>query len=75
MTLETPPDVQEQLEHIARRTGRDVNDLATEALRAYVEHDEWFVKEVEAGIREADKGEFLTHEEVGARLSRFLKDG
>jgi predicted transcriptional regulator len=35
------------------------------------EYDSWFGREVEIGIAEADRGEFLAHEEVGLRLAKL----
>jgi predicted transcriptional regulator len=37
-----------------------------------VDYDEWFLREVEKGLAAADRGELLTHEEVGARLEALL---
>lgn len=30
-----------------------------------VDYDAWFVREVEAGLAAADRGELLDHEEIG----------
>jgi predicted transcriptional regulator len=37
-----------------------------------VEYDDWFVREVEKGLAQIERGETLTHEEVGARLAKRL---
>jgi predicted transcriptional regulator len=39
-----------------------------------VDHDEWFIREVEKGIESADRGELLSHEEVGARLGKRIAE-
>ncbi len=36
-----------------------------EAVERLVNHDEWFVREVEKGLAAADRGEFIEHEEIG----------
>ena len=37
-----------------------------------VKPDEWFVLEVEKGLAQIDRGQTLSHEEVGARLNKHL---
>jgi predicted transcriptional regulator len=37
-----------------------------------VEYDDWFVREVEKGLAQIERGETLSHEEVGARLEKLL---
>jgi len=37
-----------------------------------LDYDEWFIDEVERGLAQAETGQPLTHEAVGARLSRKL---
>ena len=38
----------------------------------HVDDDAWFRQQVIRGLEQLDKGEFLTHEEVGARLEGRL---
>jgi predicted transcriptional regulator len=35
------------------------------------DHDAWFRQKVTGGLEQLDRGEFLTHEEVGARLKKM----
>jgi predicted transcriptional regulator len=48
--------------------------LAQEAIEHFVDYDEWFIREVEKGLAQIDRGELLTHEEVGARLERLIAE-
>jgi predicted transcriptional regulator len=34
----------------------------------------WFIREVEKGLASADRGELLTHEDVGARLEKLIAE-
>lgn len=39
-----------------------------------MDYDQWFVREVEKGLAQIERGEVLEHEEVGARLEKFLSE-
>jgi len=73
MEVHLNPDVQAKLSRIAAECGRDAEMLAQEAIARFVDHDEWFIREVEKGLAQADRGELLTHEEVGARIEKLLR--
>ncbi len=51
---------------------RDRLDRLAEAIRAFVETNEWQIGEVRAALREADAGDFASDEDVAA-LSRKWK--
>ncbi|MHB8653921.1 MAG: CopG family ribbon-helix-helix protein [Terriglobia bacterium] len=74
MELTLNPDVQTKLTRIAAERGSDVEALAREAIERFVEYDQWFVGEVEKGLAQIERGEVLTHEEVGARMEKFLAE-
>jgi len=40
----------------------------------YVDHDAWFRQQVTRGLEQLDKGEFLTHEEVGACIEQMFRE-
>ncbi len=72
MELHLNPEVQAKLSRIAAECGRDPEVLAQEAIERFVEHDEWFIREVEKGLAQVSRGELLTHEEVGTRIEKLL---
>jgi predicted transcriptional regulator len=74
MEVTLNPDVQTKLARIAAERGRDAEALAREAIERFVDYDQWFVGEVEKGLAQIDRGEVLTHEEVGARLEKYLAE-
>ncbi|PYU95085.1 MAG: hypothetical protein DMG25_05335 [Acidobacteria bacterium] len=39
----------------------------------YLDHDAWFRQRVRKGLDQLDRGEFLTHEEVGARIEQMFR--
>jgi predicted transcriptional regulator len=74
MELSLPADVIAKLTRIARERGTDAQTLAREAIERFVNYDDWFVREVEKGLAQIERGETLSHEDVGARLSKWLTE-
>ena len=72
MEVHLDPDVEAKLARLAAERGSDAEVLAREAIERFVDYDEWFIREVEKGLAAADRGQVLTHEEVGQRLERLL---
>jgi predicted transcriptional regulator len=74
MNVSLDPVVQAKLLRLAAERGRDAEVLAREAIEHFVNYDEWFVNEVEKGLAQIDRGEVLTHEQVGSRLEKLLAE-
>lgn len=41
--------------------------LMAEAIKQYVEREEWFIREVEQGVKAADEGRLMDHADVKAK--------
>jgi predicted transcriptional regulator len=72
MEVTLTAELQAKLTRIAQERGTNPQELAREAIERLVEYDDWFVREVEKGLAQIERGETLSHEEVGARLSKHL---
>ena len=70
MELRFNPDLQEKLSRIASEQGRDSESLVVEAVESFVNHDEWFLRELEKGLAAADRGELVDHEDVKKLIDR-----
>jgi predicted transcriptional regulator len=68
MQVHLSPELESQLNRMAAEQGRNAESLVSEAVQRLVEevsgHNEWFVREVEAGLSAADRGEFIEHDAV-----------
>jgi RHH-type rel operon transcriptional repressor/antitoxin RelB len=64
ITVRLDLDTKTRLEQLARATQRSKSFLAAEAIRDYVELNEWQIAETESAIREAERGEFASDAEV-----------
>ncbi len=74
MDVNLTPALQAKLDKVAAQQGRDAQSLVQEAVQRLVDYDQWFVREVEKGLAQIERGEVLEHEEVGARLEELLND-
>jgi predicted transcriptional regulator len=74
MELNLPPDLESKLARAADRRGVPAEALVLEAIERTVEYDDWFLREVEKGLAQIDRGEVLTHEDVGTRLERRFSE-
>jgi len=74
MEVKLTPELEAKLDGIAAQQGRDAQSLVQEAVERLVGYDEWFVREVEKGLTEIERGEVLEHEEVGGRLEKLLSE-
>ena len=74
MDIHLDPDLQAKLAKLAAEHGRDPETLAKEAIQRFVDYDEWFTEEVKKGLAQIERGQVLTHEEVGVRLEKLLAE-
>ena len=72
ITVRLEDEVRDRLDQLAEATQRSKSFLAAEAIRAFVETNEWQIGEIRAALREADAGDFASDKDVAA-LSRKWK--
>jgi len=72
MEIELSPELQAKLDRIASQQGRDTKSLVHEAVERLVGYDEWFLRQVEIGLAQADRGELLEDNEVAARMENLI---
>jgi predicted transcriptional regulator len=72
MEVRLTADQKAKLTQLANEKGRDLDALAQEAIDSYLEAEFRFVEAVKLGEAELERGEYLTHEEVGARIDRLF---
>jgi len=51
-----------RIDRIARATNRSRASVINQAVERYLDYDEWFVNEVEKGLKEVGSGELVEHE-------------
>ncbi len=58
------PAIAEKLDLLAKATARSRSFLVAEAIETYVKDQAWQIQAIQEGIKEADRGNFATDEEV-----------
>ena len=71
MTIRLEPDIKGRLDVLADATHRSKSWLAAEAIREYVELNEWQIHEVRAALTEADSQAFASETEVQAFTEKW----
>jgi predicted transcriptional regulator len=71
INVRVPVGVYQQLELLAKATARTKSFVTLEALSSYLETQSWQVKDIEAGIADADRGDFATEPQVNAVFAKY----
>ena len=72
MEVQLSPKQEIALNELAAQTGRGTDDLVQEAVARLLAHNEWFKRQVQIGIDEIERGEFIEEEEMDSRVERML---
>ena len=73
MEVHVTGELEARLTRSAATQGCNPDELVQDVLTRYFEEEARFVEAVKRGEEALQRGEFLTHEQVGQRLQRFLK--
>ena len=73
MEVHVTGELEAKLAHSAARQGRNPDDLVQDVLTSYFEEEARFIEAVKRGEDALQRGEYLTHEQAGQRLQRFLQ--
>ena len=71
MTVRLDDDVKDRLDQLAQATHRSKSFLASEAIREFVETNEWQIAEIQAALVEADAGDFASETDVQALTKKW----
>jgi predicted transcriptional regulator len=73
MEVHLPPELQAKVDRAAAENNSGAEEYVKQLVEHYLEHDAWFRQQVKKGLGQLDRGEFLTHEEVGARIEQMFR--
>lgn len=71
MTIRLNTVLKQQLDRLSKVTNRSKSFLAAEALRDFIEVNEWQILEISHAIKEADDEDFASDEEVNKVYSKW----
>jgi predicted transcriptional regulator len=73
MELHLTPEQQAQLAQIASKAGTAPERLVTNVVARFLDEEGRFLAAVEKGLAAAERGEFISEEEMDARLEAMFK--
>jgi predicted transcriptional regulator len=73
MEVHFTPEQEARLAQSAAQQGRNPDELVRQVVARYFDEESRFVDAVRRGEEALQRGEYLTHEQVGQRLERFFQ--
>jgi len=74
MTIRLEGEMKDRLDLLAEATQRSKSFLAAEAVRSFLDANEWQVAEIQAALREAEAGDFASDLEVAAIGKKWIRN-
>ena len=72
-TVRVPDAVAEQLDKLAAKLDRSRAYVAAQAIEDFVAREAWQLAEIEAGLGEAERGDFAGAAELAAVVGKYAK--
>jgi predicted transcriptional regulator len=76
VTIRVDAETKQRLDQLAKATERTRSYLMAEAIRQYIELNEWQIREIQEAIAEADVAkpeEWVPHEEVMRKVKTLVR--
>jgi predicted transcriptional regulator len=73
MEVHFSPELQAKLDRVAAENRRLPDEYVQQLVENYLDYDAWFRQKLTVSLGQLDRGEFLTHEEVGGRLEKMFR--
>ena len=73
MEVHLKPELQARVDRAAKENNSGPAEYVQQLVEHYVDHDVWFREQVKKGLDQLDRGEFLTHEEMGTRIEQMFR--
>ncbi|PYU11220.1 MAG: hypothetical protein DMG37_17525 [Acidobacteria bacterium] len=73
MELRFTPEMQAKVERAAAENNSEAAEYVQQLVEHYLDHDQWFRRQVQRGLDQLDRGEYVEHEEVWARIEKMFR--
>jgi predicted transcriptional regulator len=73
MEVDFSPDVETRLQQVASANGKNAEQLVKDTVTRMLEEQARFIAGVQRGIEQADRGEFVEHQDVVNRIDRLFR--
>ena len=71
MTIRLEPELKSRLDKLSKATHRSKSFLAAEAVREFIELNEWQIQELKAAIIETDANDFASQQDVDTVFNKW----
>ena len=72
VSLRLEPDIRKRLDALAVATERSRAAIAAEAVKQYIDLQEWQIAAIKKGVEQADRGEFIDHARLKSKWEKRL---
>ncbi|EJN02401.1 CopG family ribbon-helix-helix protein [Phyllobacterium sp. YR531] len=72
-TVRVPDETATKLDQLAEKLDRSRSYMAAQAIEDYIAREEWQLAEIEAGLIEANHGEFASAEDLAKVVRKYVK--
>lgn len=73
MEVRFSAELETKLARIAAETGRLPAEIVESLVERYLDYDDWYRQELQKGLDQLDRGEFLEHDEVVERIESMFR--
>jgi predicted transcriptional regulator len=73
-TVRIDPEKQKQLDALAKQLDRSRNYVVNQAIGEFLDTHAWQTQQIEQGLSEARRGEFVSDEEMDRIFNRYKPD-
>jgi predicted transcriptional regulator len=72
-TVRLPDEVTKKLDALAAKLDRSRSYVAAQAIGDFVAREAWQLADIEAGLRDAHRGDFATDREVAETIAKYTR--
>ena len=73
-TVRIDDDILGRIDSLANALSRSRSWVINQAIKRFLDYEEWFVQEVKDGLREIERGEIATDDQVADRFRKWGVD-
>lgn len=74
-TVRVSDEMADKLDKLAQKLDRSRAYVAAQAIEDFVEREAWQLAEIEAGLAEADSGDFATDADLAKVVGKYVNPG
>ena len=74
VSIRTTAEMLSQFSSLSESTGRSCNYLINQAMKEYLDREEWQIRSIRQALAEAEAGDFATDEDLAALDAKWGND-